>query len=124
VGALADAWHPIGMRPPALLRPDEYRAMVEVIHAAARRAGRDPAAIELTLRVPLDLRSPRAKPPGGDRMLFSGTAAEVIADIRAYQRLGVRHLVFDLAPDDLRGCLDMLDRLVEEVRPRVARPPR
>ena len=30
--ALGDGWHPIGMRPPALLLPDEYAAKVKQLH--------------------------------------------------------------------------------------------
>jgi len=124
VGRLADGWHPIGMRPPALLLPDEYARMVGVIHAAARAAGRDPGAIELSFRVPLDLRGAKAKAPAGARQLFSGTAAEVIEDVRAYQRLGVTHFVFDPAPQDLKGRVAMMERFAGDVRPRVLRAPR
>ena len=54
-GELADAWHPIGMRPPAMLHPPEYAQKVQVIHGLARKAGRDPKDITLSLRVPLEL---------------------------------------------------------------------
>jgi probable F420-dependent oxidoreductase len=123
-GELADAWHPIGMRPPAMLLPDEYAGMVEIIRSAARKAGRSPAAVELTLRVPLNLLGKRAATPGGDRTPFTGVAAEVIADIRTYQRLGVSHFVLDLAPDDVKSSLAMLERFAGEVRPKVLRAPR
>ena len=123
-GELADAWHPIGMRPPAMLLPDEYAGMVEIIRSAARKAGRNPAAVELTLRVPLNLLGKRAAAPGGDRTPFTGVAADVIADIRAYQRLGVSHFVLDLAPDDVKSSLAMLERFAGEVRPKVLRAPR
>ena len=124
VGELGDGWHPIGLRPPGLLFPAEYREKAAVIHEHARKAGRDPRAIELSLRVPLDLAGRRAKPTAGDRVLFTGTAAEVIGDVRAYQALGVTHFVFDPAPADLRGRLAMMDRFAEDVRPRVLRAPR
>ena len=123
-GELGDGWHPIALRPPGLLFPAEYREKVAVIHDHARRAGRDPAAIELTLRVPLDLAGRRAKPTGGDRVLFTGTAAEVIQDVRAYQVLGVTHFIFDPAPADVRGRLAMMDRFAQDVRPKVLRAPR
>src|SRR5439155_20719315 len=32
-GTLGDAWHPISLRPPAMLRPDEYAQKVKQIHA-------------------------------------------------------------------------------------------
>jgi probable F420-dependent oxidoreductase len=121
-GELADGWHPIGMRPPAMLLPDEYGRMAETVRDAARKAGRNPAAIELTLRVPLTLVARRTD--GGDRTPFTGVAADVIADIRAYQRLGVSHFVFDPTPDDLKASVAMLERFAGEVRPKVLRAPR
>jgi len=74
--------------------------------------------------VPLDLAARRAKPSGGDRVLFSGPAAEVIQDVRAYQALGVTHFVFDPAPADVRARLAMMDRFAQDVRPKVLRAPR
>jgi probable F420-dependent oxidoreductase len=120
-GELADGWHPIGFRAPALLHPAEYAEKAAIIHGWARKAGRSPTDITLSLRVPLDLVSKRARPPAGDRIPFRGTAAEVTADIRSYQALGVTHFVFDLAPSDLRAQLAMMDRFADEVRPRAAR---
>jgi len=123
-GELADAWHPIGLRPPAMLHPAEYAQKAAAIRAYARKAGRDPKAIGLTFRVPLDLASRRARPAAGDRTPFTGTSAEVIQDIRAYQALGVTHFVFDGVPQDLRGRLAMMERFAEDVRPKVLRAPR
>jgi probable F420-dependent oxidoreductase len=123
-GELADGWHPIALRPPAMLHPAEYAEKVAIIHGWARKAGRNPEDVTLSVRVPLELVSPRARPSGGDRIPFRGTAAEVTADIRSYQALGVTHFVFDLVPPDLRIQLAMMDRFADEVRPRVARAPR
>ena len=44
-----------------LLHPEEFREKVAVIHDWARKAGRDPSAITLSLRVPLEIR-PRGAP--------------------------------------------------------------
>jgi len=118
-GELADGWHPIGHRPPARLDPVEYAEKVAVIHGWASKAGRDPRDITLSFRAPLDLTSSRAKPSGGDRVPFRGTAAEVIQDIKAYQAVGVSHFVFDLTPPDLRSQLAMMERFAEDVRPAV-----
>jgi probable F420-dependent oxidoreductase len=123
-GELADAWHPIAMRPPAMLLPDEYGQMVKVIHGWARKAGRDPKAITLSLRVPLELAPKRGKGAVSDQPGFRGTAQDVIRHIKSYQALGVSHFVFDLAAPDLKGQLVLMERFAQEVRPKVLRTPR
>ena len=118
---LGDGWHPIGLRPPATLAPDEYAASVTKLHAWAAVAGRDPADIVLSFRAPMEVRSARAKVPAGDRPLFQGTAAEVLADIERYQALGVSHMVFDPVRPELRPVLDNIARFAEEVRPKISK---
>jgi alkanesulfonate monooxygenase SsuD/methylene tetrahydromethanopterin reductase-like flavin-dependent oxidoreductase (luciferase family) len=117
-GELSDGWHPIGLRPPAMLLPEEFRDKVAIVHDWARKAGRDPEAITLSFRCPLEILPKRAKPAGGDRTLFRGTAAEVVGDIKTYQALGVTHFVFDPVAPDVRGWLTMMERFAEDVRPR------
>ena len=116
---LGDGWHPIGLRPPATLAPDEYGTAVKRLHALAAEAGRDPASIALTFRAPMEVRSSRAKAPAGDRPLFQGTAAEVLGDIRRYEAHGVSHMVFDPVRPELRAVLDNMARFAEEVRPKL-----
>jgi len=120
-GELADGWHPIAHRPPAELHPPEYAQKVAVIHDWAKKAGRDAKAITLSIRAPLELSSPRAKPGAGHRIPFRGTAAEVVQDIKAYQAVGVRDFVFDLTSPDLRGQLATMERFADEVRPKTQR---
>jgi hypothetical protein len=112
------------MRPPAMLLPEEYAEKVTVIRGWARKAGRDPESIGLSLRVPLELAPRRGKTPVSDLPGFRGSAEDVIRHIRSYQTLGVSHFVFDLAPPDLKGQLAMMERFAEEVRPKVLRTPR
>jgi probable F420-dependent oxidoreductase len=123
-GALGDAWHPLALRPPGLLLPDEYAAKARVVRAAAERAGRDPGAVALTLRVAMAVRPKRARAPAGDRPLFQGAADEVLADIRRYQALGVSHFLFDHVTPELPAVLANMARFADEVRPRAARRPR
>ena len=120
-GTLGDVWHPIGLRPPARLPPDEYAQKVKRIHDHAKAAGRDPKAITLTFRGPMEVRSPRAKAPAGERPLFQGTAAEVAVDLQRYQAAGVTHVVFDATSQELRAVLTNLERFADEVRGKVRR---
>ena len=107
-----------------MLLPDEYAEKVKVIHGWARKAGRDPKAITLSLRVPLELAPRRGKAAVSDQPGFRGTAQDVIRHIKSYQTLGVSHFVFDPAPQDLKGQLTLIERFAEEVRPKVLRTPR
>ena len=116
---LGDGWHPIALRPPGLLFPDEYATRARQIQAWAKDAGRDPDAVTLTVRVPMEVRSKRLAPPAGDRPFFQGTADQVVADIRAYAAAGVTHFVFDHTHQDLRALLENLERFAHEVRPKL-----
>ncbi len=122
-GELGDGWHPIGLRPPALLHPREYAEKVKQVRARATRAGRNPEAITLTFRAPMEVWPKRAKPRAGDRQLFRGTAEQVIADIRQYQALGVTHFVFDFPAPDPKAVVANMERFAEDVRPKVGRAP-
>ena len=119
-GTIGDGWHPIAMRPPAMLGPTST-ARRSRLHDWARRAGRDPKAITLTIRVPMDVRARNAKPATGDRPPFQGTADEIVADIRRYQALGVSHFVFDHTVQELRAVLANMERFASDVRPKLSR---
>ena len=116
---LGDAWHPIGLRPPALLHPDEYAASVEKLHEYAQEAKRNPEDITLTFRVPMRVQPKGAKSAGGDRPLFQGTAAELIDDVNAYAALGVTHFIFDPTSADVRDTVANYERFAADVRPRL-----
>jgi probable F420-dependent oxidoreductase len=116
---LGDGWHPIALRPPGLLFPDAYAKRAQQIETWAREAGRDPRAITLSVRVPMEVRPKRLKPPAGERPLFQGTAEQVIADIRAYAKAGVTHFVWDFTNQDLRLVVENLERFAHDVRPKL-----
>ena len=120
-GTIGDGWHPIAMRPPAMLGPDEYAARVAELHGWARKAGRDPKSIKLTIRIPMEVRGKNAKAAAGDRPMFQGTADEVAADIRRYQALGVSHFVFDHTVQELRAVMANMERFASDVRPKLSR---
>jgi hypothetical protein len=94
---------------------------VRQLKAWAKEGGRDPESITLTVRVAMEVRPRRMKPPAGDRPLFQGTAEEVIGDIRTYADLGVTHFIWDPTHQDLPSVLDNLARFAHEVTPRFNR---
>jgi probable F420-dependent oxidoreductase len=123
---LGDAWHPIGLRGEVGLGPDELATKIARLRELTRAAGRDPAAVGVVFRGPLDLwprgRRAAAGPPGAPVPL-SGPPAKVIEDIRAYQRAGVDTLIFDFPVPEPRAMVDLMGRFARDVRPKLARRP-
>jgi probable F420-dependent oxidoreductase len=125
-GELGDGWHPIGLRPPAGLAPDEYAAKAEEVRGHARRAGRPADGIAMTFRAPLEVWAPRQRARSGSGPLLQGSllrgpADQVVRDLRAYREAGVRTFVFDFTEPDPRAMVETMERFAKEVRPRVAR---
>jgi probable F420-dependent oxidoreductase len=121
---LGDAWHPIGLRGPAGLAPDELAEKLARIRALARAAGRDPASIRVAFRAPLDLWPSRGKATTEPGRPLAGPPAKVVADLRAYEAAGVNIVVFDFPRPEPAAMLALMRRVAREVRPRLARPAR
>jgi probable F420-dependent oxidoreductase len=121
---LGDAWHPIGLRGPAGLAPEELAEKVARIRTLARAAGRDPAAIRVAFRGPIDLWPARGRAPAGPERPLAGPPAKVVADIRAYEAAGVDTFVFDLAWSEPAAMAAVMRRVAREIRPRLTRPAR
>jgi probable F420-dependent oxidoreductase len=113
---LGDGWHPIGLRPPAGLYPDEFAKAAADLRAQAEAAGRDPKAITLSLRAPIRFANGAT---AGERTPFIGSREQIIDDIRTYQRLGVGHLIFDFAGPSAESIVEQLHRFAEDIRPAV-----
>jgi alkanesulfonate monooxygenase SsuD/methylene tetrahydromethanopterin reductase-like flavin-dependent oxidoreductase (luciferase family) len=114
-------WHPIGLRGPAGLAPDELAEKMARIRTLARQAGRDPGSIGVAFRGPLDLWPARAKPGVEAPRPLSGPPDKVVADLRAYQSAGVDSVVFDFPKPDPGAMVALMRRVAREVRPRLAR---
>ena len=102
---LGDAWYPIGSNNAHLLDTlPRYQAGIARLRQLTAAAGRDPNAVALTYRVK---RYGDAVPPvatDGNRRLFSGSDADLVADIHALRELGVTAIDFDFdrpAADDV-----------------------
>jgi probable F420-dependent oxidoreductase len=121
---LGDAWHPIGLRGPAGLAPQELGHKMERIRTLAREGGRDPAAIRVAFRAPLDLWPARGKAPVEAARPLAGPAGKVVTDLRAYQAAGVDTMVFDFPQPEPAAMVTLMRRVAREVRPQLARPVR
>jgi hypothetical protein len=93
---VGDAWYPIGSNNKHLLDTlPRLSAGIDRLRKAAADAGRDPATIGVAYRVK---RYGAAVPPtasDGKRRLFSGSDADIIADMRALRDLGVTAIDID-----------------------------
>jgi probable F420-dependent oxidoreductase len=118
---LGDAWHPIGLRGPAGLAPDELAEKVARIRNMARQGGRDPAAIKVAFRGPIDLWPANTKASAETLQPLAGPLDKVVADLRAYQAAGVTTAMFDFPKSDPADMLRLMRRVAREVRPRLAR---
>jgi alkanesulfonate monooxygenase SsuD/methylene tetrahydromethanopterin reductase-like flavin-dependent oxidoreductase (luciferase family) len=104
-----DGWHPFA------LTPEAFKAVVPQFHAAVKEAGRRPEDIEVSLKVRLRFGDgPAPQPP------LHGSPAQVIATIKAYEALGVQHLVLDFVPETIDNVLATMERFAREVRPALA----
>jgi probable F420-dependent oxidoreductase len=112
---LGDAWYPIGSNNRHLLDTlPRYRAGIARLRRFAAEAGRDPAEIALTYRIK---RYGAAVPPtasDGERRLFSGTPADIVADLRALRDLGVSAVDIDFERPDADASLVAMRRFWNE----------
>jgi len=93
---VAAAWYPIGSNNKHLLDTlPRLRGGIARLRQAAAQAGRDPASVGVSYRVK---RYGAVVPPlasDGERRLFSGSDADIIADVRAMRDEGVTAIDFD-----------------------------
>jgi alkanesulfonate monooxygenase SsuD/methylene tetrahydromethanopterin reductase-like flavin-dependent oxidoreductase (luciferase family) len=64
-------------------------AGIQRLRQLTAEAGRDPKAVGVTVRFPRYGEALPAKADDGERKLFSGKPAEIVADIKALKALGV-----------------------------------
>jgi probable F420-dependent oxidoreductase len=92
---LGDGWYPIGTNPQHRLDSmKRFAAGVERLRRLAREAGRDPAQVALAYRITSWGKSLPARADDGERRLFSGEIADIVADLRGFRDFGVGHVDF------------------------------
>ena len=117
---LGNGWYPIGSNPSHPLDTlTRYRAAVERLRALAREAGRDPAEIALAYRCARHGGAAEEAAGSGERRLFSGGAAEIVGDLRAFRDLGVASVDFALGGATPEASLERMKRFRDEVMARV-----
>jgi probable F420-dependent oxidoreductase len=122
---LGNGWYPISVNPQFPLgEPEQLAARLQRLAALANEVGRDPAEIDVIYRTPdYQLTKDRmgAASSAGGRRPFVGNAAEIAADIRRFEAMGVGSLVLDLArlSRNLDDMLQHMEVLATQVWTRV-----
>jgi hypothetical protein len=88
----------------------------------AVEAGRDPASVALTYRVKRYGGAVPEHASDGERRLFSGTDADIVADLRALQALGVSAVDIDFECPEAEASIAEMRRFKEKVVSRVLEP--
>jgi probable F420-dependent oxidoreductase len=116
----ADAWYPVGTNPQHPMNTvSRFKAGLARFRSFAEKGGRDPASVQVVLRV---LAGPSARPRrtiDGEGEMFTGSAADYVADIRALQELGVSAVDVRLFAPTLDGTIDNMRRFRDEVMTKV-----
>ena len=120
-GRLGDGWYPTIRNPREPLdTPAAFAAALADVRQHAQAAGRDPASLDVAMFAPgYSLGAPQKARSGG-RVAFTGSAGEIAEDIRAFEAVGVRHIVIGLESNNLQDHLDRVEGFAKEVVPLVA----
>jgi probable F420-dependent oxidoreductase len=122
---LANGWYPIGSNPQFPMgEPEQLAAGIERLAAYAKEAGRKPTEIDIIYRThdyQLNTEGPPARVAAATRRPFVGSAAEIAADIRQYEAIGVKYLVLDFArlSRTLAEMLQRMETFATQVWPQV-----
>jgi probable F420-dependent oxidoreductase len=111
-----DAWYPIGSNNRHLLDTlPRLAAGIARLRRLVAEAGRDPAKVGVVYRVK---RYGDAVPPvatDGERRLFSGNDADIVADLRALRELGVTAIDVEVEGRDQASTIDNMRRFRETI---------
>jgi probable F420-dependent oxidoreductase len=116
----AHCWYPVGTNPQHPMNTlSRFKAGIARFRGFAERGGRDPATVQLALRV---LNGPSARPRrtiDGEGDMFTGGAADYVADLKALAELGVDAVDVRLTTTALDATLDNMRRFRDGVMTKV-----
>ncbi len=113
-GRLGDGWYPIGSNPTYPLRTaQQMSAAMAQVRRHAEEAGRDPAVLDFGLQATWYRLGERVTGDDGARMTLTGAAEDIAGDIRAFQDIGVRHLVVGLVGQTQAESIERIERFMD-----------
>ena len=105
-----DAWHPFKITPAQLT--DLRGQLASALEAEGRRSDGFPIAPKVALTF-------QDHSPGPGQAPTEGRPQDVIDALRRFRDAGATEVCFDIMSETLPVALDTMDRLAEEVRPKV-----
>jgi probable F420-dependent oxidoreductase len=116
----ADCWYPVGTNPQFPMNTaSRLKAGLARFRGFADKAGRDPASLQVALRV---LIGPSARPRrtiDGEPEMFTGGAADYVADIAVLRDAGVSAVDVRLFATTVDATIDNMRRFRDEVMAKV-----
>jgi probable F420-dependent oxidoreductase len=117
---LGDGWYPIGTNPQHRLDSmNRFAAGVERLRRLIREAGRNPSEVTLAYRVTNWGTSLPSRADDGERRLFSGETADIVADLRKMRDFGVSHVDFNFPGGTTDAMIANMRRFREDVLAKV-----
>ena len=110
-----DGWMPIGLRPPAILEPEELAEKIARLRRLTVRAGRPEDAVSLCFSTGMTFDDS----PGATRRMMSGRAEQIATDLRQYQDLGVRNFILGFPGDSVAALDEAMEQFSKQVMPLI-----
>ena len=116
----ADCWYPVGTNPQFPMNTvSRFKAGLARFRGFAERANRDPATLQVALRVLIGPSSRPRRTIDGEGEMFTGGASDYVGDIKALEELGVSAVDVRLFATTLEGTIDNMRRFRDEVMANV-----
>ena len=110
-----DGWMPIGLRPPAILEPEELAGKIDRLRKLTFQAGRPADAVTVTFSTTIEFENT----PGPSRRMATGRPEQIAADLRQYQDLGVQSFIISFPAQSVAEFQEELERFSREVMPLI-----
>jgi probable F420-dependent oxidoreductase len=117
---IGDAWYPIPNNPAFPMDSlKRLGAGIDRLRKMTAEAGRDPKSVGVTVRFQRYGTGEAAKAGDGERRLFSGSANDIVADLKAMEALGVGAIDASFGGSDVPSILAEMKKFQAEIMARL-----
>jgi probable F420-dependent oxidoreductase len=106
-----DGWMPIGLRPPAILEPEELAGKIARLRKLTVETGRPEDAVSLTFSTGVVFNDAA----GSSRAWMQGNPEQIASDLRQYQDLGVSNFIINFQGGTVPELQENMERFSREV---------